>query len=270
MKALFEIFSPVVTAQCRLSCQIGLDHFVFTISDETGKRQQGIGVYEVEQKEDAINEIEQFLKSNEWLQKDYLATQIFYTNKDLVFVPFSVFDRNKIDEVLNLIHGDLKPFDTVAQADILSDLSTYAVYRVAKKLHEILVSHFKNVTFGHLYSCYIRRPSLEQMLTVNFVGKKALLALAKDGKWQFVKELNFEGSQEVLYHLLNIASQYEIENIPLHIGGLIDKDSTLFMEIYKYFQDVRFSSLPESFQFHEDLVKYPAHYFTPYFQEACE
>lgn len=271
MKALFEIFSPFENQNTTLTCQVSENHLIIKISDKENRVQQGIGIYEIENIENYLSEFESFFQSHEWLAKPFHKIEIFFANREVVFVPFHLYDRSENENVLKLIHGDLDDRPGIIEVDMLTQQSVYAVYKVPKELYQLIKSTFPGGRFTHLFSCVVKREPPEQLLSVNFIGKKAIVALAHKNKWQFVREFDFDSVQDVLYQLLNICAQYELVDTPLEVGGLIERNSTLFMEIYKYFQQVTLAQLPDGLEYHEDILRYPVHYFSSYFHlTPCE
>ena len=65
--------------------------------------------------------------------------------------------------------------------------------------------------------------------------------------------------------------QLEIENIPVEISGMIERNSALSLEIHKYFNSVSFAELPAGSNYSEKITKHPSHYFSYIFAvDSCE
>jgi hypothetical protein len=55
------------------------------------------------------------------------------------------------------------------------------------------------------------------------------------------------------------------------VSGLIEKDSVLYKEIYKYFETIDFASLPAAYTYVEGITRQPPHYFSHIFAiDSCE
>jgi hypothetical protein len=50
---------------------------------------------------------------------------------------------------------------------------------------------------------------------------------------------------------------------------MIDEDSALYQELFKYFPQMKFSGLPENFTYPKGLDAYPSHYFSNLFAIAA-
>ena len=98
-----------------------------------------------------------------------------------------------------------------------------------------------------------------------------MVSLIKDGKHQLINSFNYRTAEDVTYTLLNICQQFEVENIDLEISGLLEKNSALYKEIYKYFQTIDLIFLPENKNYNEEITQHPSHYFSHIFAlDSCE
>ena len=92
-----------------------------------------------------------------------------------------------------------------------------------------------------------------------------VVSLIKDGKHQLINSFNYRTAEEITYTLLNICQQFDVENIALEISGLLEKNSALFAEIYKYFETIDLTPLPENKNYSEEITQHPSHYFSHIF-----
>ncbi|MEO6638497.1 MAG: DUF3822 family protein, partial [Ginsengibacter sp.] len=90
----------------------------------------------------------------------------------------------------------------------------------------------------------------------------------KDGKLLLVNSFNYKTAEDVSYTLLNICSQFQMDNLTIEASGLIEKNSALYKEIYKYFEQVSFADMPEGISFTDDVLTYPPHFFYHLFTTA--
>jgi len=98
-----------------------------------------------------------------------------------------------------------------------------------------------------------------------------VVSVVKDGKHQLINSFNYRTEQEVTYILLNICNQFDIENIDVEISGLLEKSSALYKEIYKYFDTIGLTPLPENKNYIKEITEHPAHYFSHIFAlDLCE
>ncbi len=118
----------------------------------------------------------------------------------------------------------------------------------------------------------LKTPAVEtDRLLVIFYSQKVVVDLIKDGKHQLINTYSYTAPQDVSYILLAICQQADIKNIHLVISGLIEDNSALYKEIYKYFDNIELSRFREGYQYAEGITTLPSHYFSYIFDlDLCE
>jgi hypothetical protein len=97
------------------------------------------------------------------------------------------------------------------------------------------------------------------------------MMLTKAGSVNFINTFSYNTADDVLYILLNTCKQFEVDNIPVEISGMIEMNSPLTKEIRKYFSSVSFTELPPGCNYAEEIANHPAHYFGYIFRvDPCE
>jgi preprotein translocase subunit SecA len=88
---------------------------------------------------------------------------------------------------------------------------------------------------------------------------------------QVIKNFEFSTPDDAVYHLLNICQSFEVDatKTGLIISGMVDANSNLYNELYKYFLKIDFTTLPENFNYTEEIKNSPAHYFSHLFATAA-
>jgi hypothetical protein len=94
--------------------------------------------------------------------------------------------------------------------------------------------------------------------------------LKNKGQLQLVQNFEYGTPQDAVYQLLNACKSFDVDpgEITLHLCGMIDADSGLYGELYKYFLHIRFAGLPLNFNYTAGISNYPAHYFSHLFATA--
>jgi len=106
---------------------------------------------------------------------------------------------------------------------------------------------------------------------VIFYQNKIVIALLKKGMLQIVQTFKYTTATDVVFHMLNICEQFKAKEINIKISGMIEKDSALFKEIYKYFLHIDFDNLPSDLSSDERIKELPNHFFSHLFSIAlCE
>jgi uncharacterized protein YuzE len=88
------------------------------------------------------------------------------------------------------------------------------------------------------------------------------MMLHTNGITQFINTFSYDTANDVLYIMLNTCKQFDVENIPVEITGMLEMNSSLSLEIHKYFSPVSFTQLPAGHNYSEEITKYPAHYIS--------
>ena len=98
-----------------------------------------------------------------------------------------------------------------------------------------------------------------------FYPKYFSVIVYKEDKLQFFQTKFYNTPEDILYVLLNIIYQYEIEkNIKISAGGFIDEQSKLFDLLYQYLEGLELGTVDESLFVSTEFKDYPPHYFLPY------
>ncbi|MDP4284972.1 MAG: DUF3822 family protein [Bacteroidota bacterium] len=275
MNKIFEILpSSVEEENCILICEMSTEGFSFAIKDEIQNSFLGLGIYHFEKNTPPVGfpiALQILFHQNEWLSRKFKKINIVYSFPESVLIPFPIYDRNQNRNILNLVHGDLSNNDIIF-TDVITGESLYNTYRVAAPVYDILQSQFPRASNMHQYSFLLKQaPSEKNKLHIIFYSKKMVVSLIKEGKHQLINSFNYRTAEDITYILLNICKQFEVENIDLEISGLLEKNSLLFAEIYKYFETIELTTLPVDKNYSEEITQHPAHYFSHLFAlDSCE
>ena len=124
-------------------------------------------------------------------------------------------------------------------------------------------------TFTHQYSCLLKQlPPDGSLLKIIFYQNKVIITLLTNGKLQIIQAFNYVTAEDVVYHMLNICQRFNTEKINIELGGMIEKDSGLFIQVHKYFSMINFSELSPKLLYTENIKQFPPHYFSHLFANA--
>ena len=202
------------------------------------------------------------------------SLNVFINNEFCIPVPIFKFNREIAIEYLNVVFGS--DFDAAIQFEHLAvEPGIMNVYRVNRGWYDVLRRQFKKCNIRHTYSTIIRthlnkRETLNQeMLTVHFYNTFIIVAVLKNGMLHLIQTFTYETPEDVLYHLLNISTQFGLykETVTVQISGMIDKHFVLYRELITYFKKVKVEYVDEAHLL-LNAGDYPLHYFTPYFNLA--
>ena len=211
----------------------------------------------------AGNFLKQLVADENILQEDFKSTTILYAHSQSVLVPSDLLQESQKKEMLELVHGDIS--DAFIRTDFLFRQYTHNVYPVPKQVDSIVSYLFSSPVSTHLYSLL---PDMYQSagnhLHCIFNPTSFVAMLVKDGKLQVIQTFSFKTPEDVAYYLLHLCEAFEtpVNEMVLHLNGMIDNSSNLYAELYKYFLNVEFAQLPSQFTYPDDINKYPHHYFS--------
>ncbi len=268
MKAVFEIMPDnIIAGKCELVCEVSNEGFSYLIKDCETNTFIALAVYHFSTiiPGNHISLLQKIFEGQELLSEDFKKVDIIYSFPESVLLPFSLYNSRNNAEVLNMIHGDFSENDVIL-TDVLLENKVYNCYRMPAEISREVSNKFPSGIALHQYSFLMKNLSAgSNKLSVIFYPQKIVLTVEKDGKLLLINSFHYKTAEDVSYTLLNVCRQFEIENMPLEVSGLIEKDSALYKEIYKYFDPVSFTSLPEGINFSEEMNKYPAHFFSHFF-----
>ncbi len=268
MKAVFEILPDKINAgNCGLVCEVSNEGFSYIIQDCDANTFIALAVYHFNSiiPGNHISLLQKIFDDQELLSENFKKVNVIYSFPESVLIPFSIYNSSNHAEVLSVVHGDFTENDLVL-TDALLNNKVYNCYRMPSEIIREINNKFPTGTSLHQYSVLLKNLSpASNKLSVIFYPQKIVLTVEKDGKLLLINSFHYKTAEDVSYTLLNVCRQFEIENVPLEVSGLIEKDSALYKEIYKYFGPVSFTALPAGINFSEEMNQYPPHYFSHFF-----
>ncbi|MEO6905685.1 MAG: DUF3822 family protein [Ginsengibacter sp.] len=275
MRTVFEILpSSFDPETCRLLCEVSNEGFSFCIKDDEKNSFLGLGIYHFDKNRPTVGfpiALQIVFHQKEILSGNFKKVCVVYSFRESVLVPFPLYDRQKDSTIMNMMFGDLNQNQTIL-TDVISDESLYNIYRVPTTILEVIQNQFPDASNMHHYSLLMRKSTLgNDHLSVIFYAQKIIVCLIKDDKHQLVNTFDYQTPEDVSYVLLNICDQFKIENAHLIISGLLEENSPLYKEIYKYFNQIDLTAFPEGSIYSEEITKFPSHYFSYIFAlDQCE
>ena len=220
--------------------------------------------------DEVANNLKTIVTSQPILQQLFKKINFVYAFAESVLVPHQFINVQANKDMMELVYGDTS--DCVTRDDFMFKYDLHNVYRVPKQIDSVIAHLFTQANHCHLYSL------LPATITVTgnklyciFSAKSITVQLVKEGKLQVIQNFAYRAPIDVAYHLLNVCERFDVavNETEIELNGMIDADSNLYNEVYKYFRRPVFAALPEDFTYNEEIKKYPAHYFSHLFQLAA-
>ncbi|MEO8766492.1 MAG: DUF3822 family protein [Ginsengibacter sp.] len=274
MKAILEI-SPVALdpGKCTLVFELSDEGFSYVIKNDEENIYVAAAVLQTD-KSDGTDDysviLQNELQRQSILSENFKKVGIMHSLGESVLIPYSLYDRGENINALDLIHGDFQNNDIVL-TDIIAEKELYNCYRVPTAVTKVVQAKFPGAVNIHQYSVLLKQvPAAGDGLSVIFYRKKIVLVLVREGILQLLNSFSYNTSSDVLYILMNACRQFGVDNIPVTISGLLDKNSSLAKEVHQYFTAVNFSALPEGAAYTEAFSQHPSHYISHIFAvDSC-
>jgi hypothetical protein len=216
--------------------------------------------------ENVLNEIRE---QSSLLDKKYQQVKIVWSNSLAQCVPSAVFS----EEIAEAVYQNLKNGLTDNKNLLCKNSSITLPYLVNRHQFEVLASHFIDAEYTHKYLEIINHfenfsSSEKTVILVVFYQGHFIICAKQNNQLQFINSLDFSSGTDAVYHILNAVKQLnaEISETRVILSGLIDGDSPLFNEIYKYVPIIDVDATQNALFLNSDFSEYPSHYFVPFFK----
>jgi Protein of unknown function (DUF3822) len=154
----------------------------------------------------------------------------------------------------------------IIKSDFLFRHNIHTVYQVDNTTLNSITLKFPFANTHHLYSLLPDVAELKgNKLYSIFYPNKCVVLCCKENNLQLIQQFEYNTSEDVAYYLLSIANNHtiQVDELEVKVGGMIDKTSSLYNELHKYFKHITFASLNSNFEYCEEMEQLPAHYFSP-------
>jgi len=270
----FDIHNEDPTAedpsQCRLLIEIGSCSLTYVLLNVRGMRPSAIKFFKWPTLR--TNEPETILKSileSDPVLSRFHPAEIFliYNFPESNLIPEKFFSGDMTRPVTDLVYGNLS--NDLVLDEKIPWFEFHNVYRVPPRIHFLMQEKFERARFWHFYSlqlkCFKMFTAKEEpsFVKVFFYPDKMVVMVCKAGQLQLIQHFDYNDSKDVLYNLLNICHQLNLnrEELILEISGMIEKKSVLYEDLELYFLHIRFDSMEDSIKMTDELMQYPNHFF---------
>jgi len=239
----------------------GARHCGFGIMNYPSKELVEFGYYTA--REDEV-EYKKFFEETESLNNRYYQTVIAYDANESVQIPSVIYKYEDGQLHLDATYG--RNIYTTVVSENVPGWNLYNVYRLPSSLQSAASWKFLSAKSWHFYSVLLKNYSSKngEIIFVDFKTDEFSLVGLKNNKLLLAKTFSYTSPEDVLYYLLKCCQQFNLsqQTTKLSLSGLIEKDSTIYRELYKYFINLEFESLSAEVKLAEALTVHPEHYFS--------
>lgn len=210
----------------------------------------------------------EILTVDELLAKQMGEAFLVYGFPESTLVPDNYFDESLNKEFTSVMYGSLEKATVLNEKVPWWDI--YNVYRVPAGIQKIFYDKFRSAKPMHQYSLLLKShkkfnaTELRESIYVIFFEKKIIVSIYKKNQLQLMRQFEYAGEADVLYHLLNCCELLNMnrEEVNMQVSGFIDEQSGLYNEVIKYFPNTFFEENGETIQLTAEFEKLPQHYFS--------
>jgi hypothetical protein len=236
-------------------------HCSFAVMNYLSKELVEFGYYTSTEDE---NDYKSFFEGIGSLNNRYYQTAIGYDSNESVQIPSVVYKYE--DGQLNLDATFGKSVHTAVVSENVPGWNLYNVYRLPSSLHSAISWKFLSAKSWSIHSVWLKGHASknDEAMIIDFKTDEFSVVILKNNKLLLAKTFSYTSPEDVLYYLLKCCQQLNLsqQTVKLSLAGLIEKDSAVYRELYKYFINLEFESLSAEVKLSEALTIHPEHYFS--------
>ena len=240
---------------------VGKRHCSFAVMNYLSKELMEFGYYISNEEEE---DYKKFFEETEVLNTRYYQAAIAYDADETIQIPSAIYKYEDGQLHLDVVYG--KTVHTTVVSENVPGWNLYNVYRIPTSLQSAASWKFLSGKFWGMNSVLLKNYSnyTGQSMIVDFKTDEFLVLALNNGKLKLAKTYSYSLPDDVLYCLLKLVHQLGLsqQEIKLSLSGLIEKDSAIYRELYKYFINLEFESLNGEVKLAEDLKVHPDHYYS--------
>lgn len=190
--------------------------------------------------------VSNIISADELLNLVYSETEIYIWNQQYCIVPDLFFEEKDLQ--FHLTQNRLNTVDGINYTSHSSVLASTVVFTVSSSLVQVIQSYFKKTKLNHAACCLINETQKKasesgNSLFLNLQPKNFELLFFEKGKPFFFNSFNYTNTDDLLYHLLFVMKQLNInpENAELVLCADLLPDSELYRQLNKYIRTIKFS-----------------------------
>lgn len=238
----------------------GTRHCSFAVMNYLSKELAEFGYYTAADEAD----YSEFFVGNSFMNSRYYQTAIAYDANESVQIPSVVYKYEDGQLHLDAIYG--KDVQVNIMSENLPALNLYNVYRMPSTLHTTISRKFLSGKFWHLYTVVLKNTTIRQTesMFIDLKTDEFSLIILRESKLLLCQTFMYTTPDDVLYYLLKCCQHLNLsqKQTKIFLSGLIEKDSVLYRELYKYFIDLEFELLANGVKLTEELSAHPQHYYS--------
>jgi hypothetical protein len=206
----------------------------------------------------------EFFENNDMFSKRYLQSAIAFYQAESMLVPEIYYLPEEAQLQLDGLFG--QKINTIPVSEHLPEWNLYNITRDPESLSSAVKNRFVSGRSLNMNSVLLKNLSgvREDSIMIDFRTDEFSVLVLNENQLQLLRSFSYSSPEDVLYYLLKICQQTGLsqQEVKIVLSGLIEKDSTIFRELYKYFIHLEFEKLPGEISIAGELAECPQHYFS--------
>jgi len=242
-----------------LNIRLGEKNLSYAISDQSAGSLSGFQYYQYEHI--TPEELDNFWADHADLKQNFIRINFCIDNPGMIQVPVSLVSQESKETCLENLVPVMQPGKMISKQ--LAETDTEVVYHLPDFIRDRINNYYPVVNFQHVGFTLMQaalREEASTLLMADFSNGYFWLVAKKDNELLLCCTHNYKEPFDVLYSLLSVYHKYNLTTAetPLKISGLIEKQSALYTELYKYFTNIEFRTTNWS----SEDADCPPHFFT--------
>jgi hypothetical protein len=199
------------------------------------------------------------------LQQFCQKAELLYSFPDVVPTPHEMYRSVDAATILADVYGDANTGPV--KTDFVYKHNLHNVYRLPVAAERLLLRG-NSVATSHQYSMLLNQfEGSDDALWAIFYPHSLTVLLRRSGQLQIVQQFAYTVPEDAAWQLLAVCHQFGVPagSVPLTLYGMIDAQSALYAELYKYFLHISFAGLPQGLHYPDAVHQLPAHFFSHLF-----
>lgn len=273
LKATFDIIPdtarPEEIQNSLLLMEVGEKVFSYVLYNKQQQKFMGLRQYNLDflPGKPVMEALQEILAGDEWLQLAWREAFVIYHYMDSNLLPEKLFHIELNKPVTELVFGNAHK--GLLLSEKIPGWNVYNIYRIPREAHALMQQKFAAGKYWHYYTILLsgieRETSGNGVLKVIVASDRIVVAVFKKNNLQLIQTYQYDTPDDVSYFLLSLCERFGLDNqeVVLNISGLLDEQSILYQELFKYFLHIEWEATAPGSRLHEAFDAYPAHYFSP-------
>lgn len=256
------------TSQYRLSIQISLDGFSFSILDPSQQKYiylRHIPIY-LKWEGELEEVLEEIVENNELLTKPFKSVSILYNTPQTSLVPAEMF--NVEDRPLYYYQAYPYQSNQTLKHTSIRRYNIEVVYAMPRIVERFLNNYFQDATVNHHSLSFIENGLdivRSETACFLFVHQKHIeLFVGTSKELIFYNQFSYKNENDIAYFTISVYKQLKLdaERVKLILSGFVNKGDSIASLLNKYIREIRYQKLNPNFAYSYTFNQTPKHYFS--------